>query len=491
MTTTDHQVQHLWKLRFQKKYPLYLAAAKSGMSEKTARKYLCKSVLPSENKHPRDWVTRKDPFESIWPAVLVLLQTQPDLEAKTVFEEIQRRYPGQFEEGQLRTFQRRVKSWRLEYGASKEVFFEQTHEPGRLCQSDFTHMNEVGVTIQGQSFEHMLYHFVLTYSNWEWASICYSESFESLSEGLWSALEQLGGIPGAHRTDNLAAARKIGKSEFQHRYQAFMAHLNLACETTNPYSGNENGDIEQRHHRLKRTVEQALMLRNSRDFDSLAAYQDFLEQVMRKQNLKRKEKLEQERPLLKPLPVSTWMTCTHQRVRVSKTSTIQVKHKTYSVSSRLIGQHIDVYIYSQRLEIWYAQKCLDILPRLNGKETAYIQYRHVIDWLLKKPGAFANYRYQAQFFPTIRFRMVYDQIKANERGTRQYLEILQLAAHTGEERVDECLRFLLEQDCPLTVTEVKALLHQELPPVTEVCIAAIDLSIYDQLLEEQTWPELN
>lgn len=487
MATKDHQVRQLRKHHLIEKLPLALAAMKSGMSEKTARKYIQSGNLPSESTRPRDWLTRPDPFEEIWPTVQVLLDSNPRLEAKTLFEEIQRRYPGNFEEGQLRTFQRRVKTWRVQFGKSKEVFFEQIHEPGRLCQSDFTCMNQLGITIQGQSFAHLLYHFTLTYSNWEWASICYTESFESLAEGLSEALNKLEGVPKSHRTDNLAAAKKIGKPEFQERYAALMGHLGLNFETTNPYSGNENGDVEQSHHRLKRSVEQTLMLRNSKDFDSVADYQRFLEQVLNKQNLKRQEKLGKEKPFLKPLPGTKWMTCSHQRVRVTKTSTIRVKHKTYSVSSRLIGQNVDVYIYAQHLEIWYAQKRLDILPRLTGKETTRIQYRHVIDWLVRKPGAFANYRYQTQFFPSLRFRMAYEQLKSSERGVKQYLEILQLAAYTGEERVDEGLRFLLEQDCPLTLQEVKALLNQDLPPVTQVNIQPVNLTIYDQLLEVQTW----
>ena len=208
MTMTDHQVQKLRKLCLIEKLSLPIAAVKSGMSEKTARKYMRNGLLPSESKKPRDWKTRQDPFEAIWPSVLVLLEVHPKIEAKTLFEEIQRRYPGRFEEGQLRTFQRRVKNWRIEYGDSKEVFFEQVHEPGMLCQSDFTCMNELRVTIQGRSFEHMLYHFALTYSKWEWASICYTESFESLAEGLPTALKRLGGVPNSHRTDKSGSSQK-------------------------------------------------------------------------------------------------------------------------------------------------------------------------------------------------------------------------------------------------------------------------------------------
>jgi hypothetical protein len=96
-----------------------------------------------------------------------LLEVNPGLEGKTIFEYLQRRYTGRFAEGQLRTLQRRVKVWRATEGPVREVFFAQRHQPGRLSASDFTHMSELGITIQGQSFPHLLYHLVLTYSNWE------------------------------------------------------------------------------------------------------------------------------------------------------------------------------------------------------------------------------------------------------------------------------------------------------------------------------------
>lgn len=487
MTVTDHQVRTLRRLHLRQKLTLSQAAIKSAMTDKTARKYIQSGLLPSQMKKPRTWKTRTDPFEDIWPAVLTMLELHPKIEAKTLFEEIQRRNPGQFDEGQLRTFQRRVKTWKIHYGAPKEVFFEQLHQPAMLCQSDFTHMDSLAITIQGQTFKHMLYHFNLTYSNWEWATICHSESFENLAEGLISSLKKLGGVPKLHRTDNLAAAKKIGKPEFQKHYAALAEHFGMTVETTNPYSGHENGDVEQSHHRLKRTLEQAFMLRNSRDFESVQAYQYFLEQMLHKQNMKRQEKFLQEKALLKPLPRTEWMSCSHLRVRVSKSSTVRVKHKCYSVDSRLIGELVDIYVYAQRLEVWCAQKHMDTLPRLYGKDSHHIQYRHVIDWLVKKPKAFANYRYQAQFFPSTCFRMTYDQLKSTERGTKEYLEILQLALREGEEQVNECLRFLITHDCPLSLEEVKGLLGEKLPSATELKISPIDLSIYDQLLEVSSW----
>lgn len=180
---------------------LAASAAKADMDEKTARKYRELGKLPSEIEVDHTWRTREDPFAEVWEEVKEKLEINPGLEAKTLFEDLQRRYRGRFADGQLRTLQRLVKIWRGLEGPPKEVFFPQVHMPGELCQSDFTHMNALGVTIQGQPFDHLFYHFVLTYSNWETGTICFSESFESLSEGLQNALWELGGVPDRHRTD--------------------------------------------------------------------------------------------------------------------------------------------------------------------------------------------------------------------------------------------------------------------------------------------------
>ena len=191
---TDQQVRRLFKL-IQTEKNFGIAAMKAGMDEKTARKYRKQSKLPNELKGDHAWQTRKDPFGEIWDGMKLMLEINPGLEAKTLFEDLQRRQPGRFADGQLRTLQRRVKHWRTVEGPPKEVFFSQIHKPGKLCQSDFTHMDKLDVTIRGIPFDHMIYHFVLTYSNWETGTVCFSESFESLSQGVQNALWELGGVP--------------------------------------------------------------------------------------------------------------------------------------------------------------------------------------------------------------------------------------------------------------------------------------------------------
>jgi hypothetical protein len=467
---------------------LATAAAKAGMDEKTARKYRRLGKLPSEVKVEYSWRTREDPFAEVWQEVKEKLEINPGLEAKTLFEDLQRRYPGRFADGQLRTLQRRVKAWRALEGPPKEVFFPQVHKPGQLCQSDFTHMNSVGVTIQRQPFDHLIYHFVLTYSNWETGTICFSESFESLSEGLQNALWELGGVPQVHRTDRLTAAvqKPDRPEEFTRRYSALLKHYGLEGDKTQAASPNEIGDVEQRHYRFKKALDQALMLRGSRDFTSRDEYAAFMRKLFSQLNSGRRDRLAEELKVFRRLPERRLESCKRLRLRVGPSSTIRVNHNVYSVHSRLNGEMVEVRLYVEHLELWYAQRCVEKIPRLRGEGKHRIQYRHIIDWLVRKPGAFENYRYRNELFPTHRFRMAYDYLKQSQpaRASKQYLKILHLAARESEIAVDDALRTLIDQEMPITFELVEAMVHSEelIPPPTELNIPEVDLTAYDALL---------
>lgn len=271
-----------------------------GMDENSARKYLRLGKLPSQVRKPHAWSTREDPFEEVWGEVKEFLGINPGLEAKTSFEYLQSESSGRYADGQLRTFQRKVKRWRALEGPAQEIYFPQEHHPGELCESDFTYMNSLGVMIQGQRFEHLIYHFVLTYSNWETGTVCFSVSFESLSEGFQNALWQLGGVPQRHKTDRLSAAvhKECNPEEFTQRHQALLRHYGIKGDKSRSGEAHENGDIEQRHHRFKRAMEQALMLRGSRDFENREAYEAFLRKLFHQLNLGRRERFEEELKVL-------------------------------------------------------------------------------------------------------------------------------------------------------------------------------------------------
>jgi hypothetical protein len=486
---TDAQVRRLKRLS-KTENTQELAAAKAGMDVKTARKYLKSAKLPSEDKPDREWRTRTDPFERVWGEVQQQLDGNPGLEAKTIFEALQRKYPGEFADGQLRTLQRHIKQWRATEGPGREVFFAQRHVPGRLGQSDFTHMNELAITVAGQSFPHLLYHFVLTYSNWEDATVCYSESFESLSEGLQNALWELGGAPLEHRTDRLSTAvnNMTDEKEFTARYEALLRQYRMDGQKIQAGKANENGDVEQRHHRLKRAIDQALMLRGGRDFASLADYKQFVRLLLAQLNAGRRERVKVEMQYLRALPDRRLESSKRVKVRVDSGSVIYVDRNVYSVHSRLIGEQVEARLSAETVEVWYAGQKVEQLPRLRGRGKHRVDYRHIIDWLVRKPGAFANYRYREELFPTSRFRMTWDAWRELDplRANKRYLEILQLAAEEGEARVDAALRRVLEEgeigEGKLNVNSIRRALLDQAPPVTEIAVTEVALASFDELL---------
>jgi len=469
-----------------------IAAAKAGMAPKTAREYLRDPRLPSERKEDRKWRTRADPFNGVWDEVREQVAANPGLEAKTLFEALQRKYPGRFADGQVRTLQRRLKRWRATEGPEREVFFTQQHLPGRLGQSDFTHMNDLDITIGGQRFPHMLFHFVLTFSNWEGVSLCYSESFESLSDGLQNALWELGGIPLEHRTDRMSLAVNNGSDEreFTTRYEALMRHYRMTGQKIQTGRPNENGDVEQRHYRLKRAVAQALLLRDSHNFGSIAEYKEFLRALLTQLNAGRRERLRIEMQYLRPLPAGRLESLKRERVKVDSGSLIYVDRNAYSVHSRLIGEKVEARIGAETVEVWYAGNKVEELPRLRGRGKHRVDYRHIIDWLVRKPGAFENYRYREELFPTSRFRMTWDALResAPHRANKRYLEILELAAKQGEARVDDILRCVLEQgemgEGKLNAKVIIEMLNEgaRLPAATIINVAEVSLASFDELL---------
>jgi len=341
---------------------LSVAAAKAGMDRKTARKYRDLKKLPSETQEERYWRTREDPFSEVWDEVHEMLDTNPGLKAKVIFEYLQREYPGEFQDGQLRTFQRGIKVWRATEGPPREVFFPQVHKPGVLAESDFTYMNKLEITIAGVPFGHLLFHLVLTYSNWEHATICFSENFQALSVGFQNALWDLGGVPEKNKTDRLSTAVHNDISspeEFTRRYNALLSHYQIQGYKIQAGEAHENGDIEQAHHRLKEAMDQSLMLRGSRDFSSVDEYKAFLEGVIGQRNAGRRERFNEEIEVLRRLPAGRLESAEKKKVRVGQGSTISVKKNTYSVNSRLVGETVQARIHMDHIELWYAQRMVD------------------------------------------------------------------------------------------------------------------------------------
>ena len=466
--------------------PLYVAATRSGMREKTARKYRGLGGIPG--RQPRTYRTRKDPFEAVWPEIEKLLAASPGLEGVTIFDTLRLREDVSFGDGQLRTLQRRIRRWRGSRGPEKEVMFPQEHRPGEAGQSDFTDMRDLEVKIGGEPFDHLLYHFVLPYSNWEWAGVCFSESFESLVSGLQGAIWEMGRVPKKHRTDNLSAAThelRGGGRSFNERYKAVLDHYGMVADKNTPGRGHENGDVEQGHHRLKRALEQALLLRGGRDFDSRGEYEIFLRKVVDGRNRGRWEKNAEELAVMGPLPLTRLSEHRTERIGVSVFSTIRAASNVYSVPSRLIGERVEVRLYAETVEVFYAGERVCAMERLRGSGNARIDYRHLIFSLVRKPGAFARYRYREALFPTLTFRRAYDALveRLGEGADLSYVRILHLAATTTETGVEEVLSALLEQGGLKSWEDVEDRVRPDTPAIPTCQIPVVDLGAYDLCLE--------
>jgi len=487
---TDGQVRKLRRL-LSRGERLAVSAWRTGMDEKTARKYRDSEGLPSQRTRPRTWRTRLDPFVDIWPEVQERLEAEPRLRAVTLWGWLEDRYPGRFAPSQRRTFERRVRHWRARHGRGREVMFPQVHAPGGLGASDFTSMNSLRVTIAGQPFDHLLYHFTLTYSNWESVTICFSESFEALSRGLQEAFWRLGGVPGKHRSDSLSAAvNNLSEDrEFRGRYRDLLEYYQVEPQRINVRQAHENGDVESSHGHFKTAVDQALLLRGGRDFASREEYERFLARLIDKRNASRAARLAEEEACLGELPPGR---LDHRQrvsgVPVRSSSTIQVKRNTYSVPSRLIGYTVDVVIDADFVEVFYAGAEVQRMPRLTGSGKHAINYRHVIDSLVRKPGAFENYQYREDMFPTSHFRIAYDELchdHGPRQGVREYLKILQLAARDSQEAVQEALRGAITRGEAISSKAVQRAVeqHQQAPPVTDVNVEPPDLDAFDSLLQ--------
>jgi hypothetical protein len=382
-----------------------------------------------------------------------------------------------------------VRAWRALEGPPREVFFPQVHVPGREAQIDFTHASELGVTIAGESLEHLLFEFVLCASGWRFAQVAFGETFEALVGGLQNALWELGGVPEVARSDNLSAAthelRHSGGRVLTERFAAVLAHYGLRSTRIHPGASHENGVVEQAHERLKSVLAQALVVQGSRDFATLAAYQAFIDGVVARLNERRAERIAEERRHLRPLPPAPLPSYTVSRVVVRRWSTIRVASRTYSVPSRLIGHEVEVRLHADVVEVFYAGRRVETMPRLRGDNEHRIDYRHVIWSLVRKPGAFARYRYREELFPSETFRRAYDALRVfrGERADLEYVRVLHLAASTFEAPVERVLAELLTAGKPFDYAGLRervAPIRAEIPalPVPR----EPDFGIYDELL---------
>ena len=473
------------------------AAAKGGMSVRSGRRIEKGTHQPARGR-PHDWRTRADPLAGVWEQELVpMLEEQPQLQALTLLEHLQQQYPGQYGRSVLRTLQRRVRQWRATSGPAKEVMFELKHHPGDMGLSDFTHFKQAEITINGKAFRHLLYHYRLAYSGWQYVQVVQGgESFIALSEGLQNALAACGGAPQEHRSDRLTAAyRNLERRtvlDLTQRYEGLCQHYNLRPSRNNRGVAHENGSIESPHGHFKNRLHQALLLRGSGDFPSVNTYQQFIEQVVERLNHSCQERFEQERHHLQALPAYRYPDYDVLTVKVTTRSTITVRCITYTVPSRLIGQTLTIHLHHDRLDGFLGREAVIQLVRIHVpgsnpiRRARSVNYRHVIESLRRKPRAFLSCIWQQDLLPDDHYRQLWQQIHAqfdSYTAARLITEALYIAASQDKEQaVATYLAAQLEAGT-LSLLGLQQHFQQVTPPpLPPLQVQQHPIQDYDQLL---------
>lgn len=478
-----------------------VAAAKAGLSTATGYR-LQSDPTPRSHKKPARGRRRSDPLADIFDLEVVpLLKSSPGLRPVAVWEELLRRHPD-LSPGIRRTLERRIRAWRAEHGPEQEVMFRQVHAPGKMGLSDFTAMAGLGVTVAGEPLDHRLYHFRLAHSGFEHAHVVLGgESYVALAEGLQNALWSLGGAPEEHRTDSLSAAFKnldrSAEADLTDRVDALCRHYGMAPSRNNKGVAHENGAIEGPHGHLKRAIEDALLMRGSRDFENLDAYRRFIDEVVGRINARNAKRIDVERASLRPLPVRRTMDHEEITVRVTSSGGFLLKKVFYTVPSRLIGHQLRVRLYDDRLELFLGSTFLLELPRgraaRGGNHAHVVNYHHVIHSLRRKPMALMGLVYRDQPFPRQTFRDMFAVLleqTSDKEACRTMVDLLALAHDRNcEADLAAQLEEELRQNRPPDIAALRALFAPTPEGLPGVEVRLASLSSYDRLLGDGTTAE--
>jgi len=470
-----------------------IAAAKAGFSAATAYRIEQDRRLPSQKKAPRDR-RRRDPLAAVWGSEVVpLLKSTPGLRPIAIFDELRRRHP-EIGAGIRRTLERRIRTWRALNGAEQDIIFRQEHPPGRLGLSDFTEMGGRGISIAGAPLDHRLYHFRLAFSGWEHAHVVLGgESFVALAEGMQNALWALGRAPLQHRSDSLSAAfrnlDRDAQEDLTRRYEALCAHYGMEPTRNNRGVAHENGSIESPHGHLKQALEDALLLRGSRDFDTLDAYRRFVDEIVGRRNARNAKRLDLERPALRMLPARRTTDYEETIVTVTSSSGFNLKKVFYSVPSRLIGHRLRVRLYDDRLECFLGATALMTLrrgrPHPSGRRGHVIDYRHVIHALRRKPMALLNLVYREQLFPRRAYQRAFEALLASDGEKRACRTLVGLLALAHDRACEAELGEVIEAELDAGRLPDLDLLGRRFAPdpaaIPDITVELVPLHLYDEL----------
>jgi len=496
---TKQQVKLYMKHKEDENITQGICAAKSGFSERSART-IDKGLHHTQTLYePRSYKTRKSPIDEIWDTDLEpMLQANPDLQPTTLLIYLRRTYlDGDkpiYTDSCLRTLQRKVSKWKAINAKPKDIMIPQKHFPGEQGLSDFTHMKDIGITINAKPLGHMLYCFRLIYSKYSYAKVILSgESFQALSEGLQEALFNIGGSPKEHRSDSLSAAYKNDKhipvEDLTDNYKQLCFHYNMKPTRNNKGKSHENGSVESSHGHIKNRIHQELILRGSKDFISLDEYEQWIYEVMKNFNHASSKNFNVEKSYLQKLPKHKSVDYEIKSIKISSLSIITIKHMKYSVPSSLQGHTITLHISQKDITGYLGAVEVFSFERKYIKDSPskfVIDYRHIIHSLVRKPRAFKSCVYKEQLLPNQDYIDIWNYIDKSEScdvASKTILRILKLSCDYNclDKLASICLDKISKSEA-IKVEELEGIFNTSNPKLPSKVSVQHSLDNYDKLI---------
>ncbi|MCB1546546.1 MAG: IS21 family transposase, partial [Hyphomicrobiaceae bacterium] len=246
---------------------------------------------------------------------------------------------------------------------------------------------------------------------------------------------------------------------------------------------------ESAHGHLKAAIEDALLLRGSRDFDDLDAYRRFLDEVVGQRNARNRKRIELERPALNDLPKRRTADFEEKVVTVSSSGGFVLRRVFYTVPSRLIGHRLRARIYDDRLECFLGSTHVATLRRGQPVSASHgghvVDYRHVIHALRKKPMALLNLVYRDQLFPRPSFARAFDVLRSevgDKRACKVTVELLALAhERTCEAELAAVIDAELDDGQLPDINRLRKRFAPDASSVPDVVVDLVPLAVYDEL----------
>jgi transposase len=458
-----------------------------GISRRSVLRYLKDGKIPIYSRERKS--NRPDPMSNFYDLVKEKLESNSKTPLNEIFEFIcMKGY-----QGSERTLRRKTRDLRLAL-KNNEVFFQREVLPGEVMEGDFT---EFHIEISGIKRKIYLWVTSLPFSNAYFATPYYHCSFEAFSDGSVKSFNEFGGLAKKYRLDNMSpAVSKIlsGKNRIvTQRFSQLQSHYNFEQDFCNPARGNEKGNVESNNKFIKAKINARISLYDL-SFCSLDAFKVFVWEVCRDHNKRESVSAKFSQELLSPLPQTDFKCFRTTVVSINKYSLFNLERTghMYSVPSRTIGLSLEVRVYPSFIEVIYEGAVLCKHNRVYGQRgLVSIAPEHVIDGLLKKPGAMKDWKYRSVLFERPAWNIFYNKLISKGGKDKEYLKCLSLISKHGRELVTLAMEISMEGDEELSSVSLSKLITNDMNNIHEIQPLEMDLHHYDVFLNgEENGSEL-